>query len=243
MNNFKLSIIGYGRMGQEIEKQAKDQGISIHAIIDDKAALESSDLSGSVAIEFSQPDAAFDNLCILAKRSIPTICGTTGWYDQIETLRKEVKANNSAFLYASNFALGVHGFWNVVKQAAQTFNKLDDFDVFLHEIHHKNKKDSPSGTALSTADIVLSAIDRKTAIVTERLDRAPQAHEIHVSSTRGGDVFGDHIVTFDSPDGTIEITHKSKGRSGYAQGAINCAKWLADKNGFYSIDDYLKEIF
>lgn len=238
----KIAIIGYGKMGQAIEQEIKNTPFSISKIIDDEKSLRDAEFSSDeVAIEFTEPQAHLNNIKILASKKVDIVSGTTGCEEHIEEIKKIVLANNIGFLRGTNFALGVHLFWKIVQNSAQLIDKLDEYDVFGHEIHHSKKKDSPSGTAITTAEILLKNIQRKNNIVTEKINREISDNELHFSSTRGGNAFGIHEVYYDSPCDTIKISHTSKGRSSYSKGAINCAKWLQDKKGFFTVDNYIKD--
>ena len=241
----KVAIVGYGRMGKEIEKQALNSCISISKVID-SSLINSKDFKNinfspdEIVIEFSAPKSIVSNIKILSDKGVNIVCGTTGWLDEIEKVKKIVKDAKIGFLYASNFSIGVNLFWEVIKFSSNLLNSFVQYDVFASEIHHKDKKDSPSGTALTMGNILLNNFSRKNSLVSKTLDRNILPNEIHLSSTRGGNVIGDHIVNYDCPDDYIEIKHSSRSRSGYALGAIECAKWLKGKEGFFGIEDYMK---
>lgn len=240
----KIAIIGYGRMGKEIEAQAEALNIPIACIIDNAAVLENTSFDKDVvAIEFTQPDACLNNYKILANKGVSVVTGTTGWYDELASVKNLIEASNTGFLYASNFSIGVHLFWQIVGRASQLMNAVEDYDVFMHEFHHKDKKDSPSGTAITTAEIILGNLERKKKIHGDKFDRAPAPDELHVSSTRGGHIIGRHSVFMDGAHDSIEITHDAKDRGGFTLGALYSAQWLHGKKGFYSIEDYLEERF
>lgn len=252
----KIMLVGYGKMGQMIERCALAQGHRISIIVDpyvtessdgqivdktiSKANLDFTD----VAIEFSQPSAAAKNLIALAKRKIPVITGTTGWYDELDKVKAAVDEEESSLLWASNFSIGVNLFFRVAWYASGLVNKFDEFDIGGFEAHHNKKLDSPSGTAKTLAEGVLSKIDRKKKIVWELMNHKPEADELHFSSLRMGSVPGQHSLFFDSPADTIEITHTARSREGFAMGAIRAAQWLIEKNrqGVFTIDEMLQDI-
>ena len=239
----KIAIIGYGKMGKMVEQEARNLDIPISQVIDNKNDLLASDFDDDeVAIEFTEPITCIENIEILASKGVNISCGTTGWHENIEKEQKIIATSGIGFIYATNFAIGVNIFWKIVKEAACIMDKFEEYDVFGHEIHHNKKKDSPSGTALTTAKILVDNIKRKKHIITERIDREIKPDELHFSSTRGGYVIGKHEVVFDSSLDSIKISHDSKGRSTYARGAINCAKWIKNKKGFFSINDYMEEL-
>ncbi len=253
----KIALIGYGKMGHEIERIALGAGQrknEIALIVDPNSAgaktIAEADFNGAkidVAIEFSHPEAVLQNIDALLKRKIPIVVGTTGWYDHLKEVEQKVNEAQGTLLWASNFSIGVHLFWKMVERGAQLMNRFDEYDIFGNEFHHNQKADSPSGTAKTTAEILMKNIDRKTTLVTQEMMRKIEPHELHFSSTRGGSIPGTHSVYFDSPADTIEITHTARSRNGFAMGAIRSAEWLtsqyrAGKRGFFSIEDYLKDI-
>jgi 4-hydroxy-tetrahydrodipicolinate reductase len=168
--------------------------------------------------------------------------GTTGWENIREQIAKKVDEAGIGFIWGSNFSVGANLFVNFVGKATAIINKFPEYDILLHEYHHKRKKDSPSGTALMTAEEIINKSDKKSAIVTERLDRQIKADELHVSSTRGGDIPGTHIVMFDSVADTIELTHRARNRGGFALGSVIAAEWIINKKGFIKVEDFFKEL-
>ncbi len=170
------------------------------------------------------------------------VVGTTGWYDRMEEVRELVERGGIGFIWAGNFSIGVNVFFNVVRTAASIFNRFDRYDPFIHEYHHREKMDSPSGTAVMTGSILLEEIERKERVVTETLRRRIAPEELHISSTRGGSVFGTHTVTFDSDVDTVEIKHTAKGRMGFATGAVTAAEWIVGRKGFFGIEEMMDEI-
>ncbi|MDR2864732.1 MAG: 4-hydroxy-tetrahydrodipicolinate reductase [Spirochaetaceae bacterium] len=256
-----IIISGYGRMGKAIAEQALEKGHTISAIIDpDKDAslpekgipvykdiqeLSCLELAKSdVAIDFTHPSVALDNIKKFAQKKISLVVGTTGWYDELSEVKKIIENSGSSLLYASNFSLGVNLFYKIVSYTARLFDAFDEYDVAGFEVHHNKKADSPSGTAKSIARIVLDNMDRKTKIVYDKLDRPPENEELHFASLRGGLVPGTHTLYFDSPADTIEITHRARNRNGLAAGAIIAAEWLVNtvrsgNNGVYEFTDVL----
>lgn len=225
----KLVIVGYGKMGKAIEKVAIEKNIPIEKIIKNFEELESyTPSSEDVAIEFTTPEACLKNLKLLTQKGIPTVCGTTAWYDHINELKELVAKNNSSFIYGENFAIGVHMFWRTLKEASQAFSKQPTYSSHIEETHNSKKKDAPSGTAKKTLEVM-----RENNIT----------DEINIKSHRIEDAMGQHIVTFESDEDTVQISHTSKGRAGYAAGAIECAKWIQNKKGFFDINDYLEDIY
>jgi len=242
-------IVGYGHMGREIEKALTARGHVVVGRIDpldpgaDARVIEPSLLSDcDVAIEFSLPAAVGENAATYADSGIPAVIGTTGW----EAIRPDVlaraAANGNSLVWGNNFSIGANLFARIATVAAKYANSFDEYDAFLHEYHHRRKKDSPSGTALMVAQRVVAELDTKSSVVTERLDRPPAPEELHVSSTRGGSVPGTHTLTFDSDADTIEITHRARNRSGFASGAVRAAEWLLVNPGVHAADDVFDAI-
>jgi 4-hydroxy-tetrahydrodipicolinate reductase len=241
----KLGIIGYGKMGQLIEEIALKQGHEVNAIIDPTRGTKISEESlkeVDVCIDFSLPATAVENIEVLAKLGKNIVVGTTGWYDQMGQVEKIVAENSVGLIWSGNFSLGVNAFFKIIKDASKVFNNLENYDVMVHEVHHKNKADSPSGTAKMIGDRIIENLNRKDKIVTEELKRKIEENELHISSTRGGSIPGTHSVLFDSDEDTIELKHTARGRVGFAVGAVKAAEFLSGKKGFFSIDDLMKSV-
>ena len=250
-----IALIGYGKMGRMIEQIARNSGYNITAVIDpaaeetglkiNKTIAEVDFSSIDAAIEFTQPDKAAENIIALAERKIPVVVGTTGWHDRLGEIVKAVEKANSSMLWASNFSIGVNMFYRIAWYAAELVNNFNEYDVGGFESHHNKKMDSPSGTAKTLAEGVLSRIDRKKKIVWETMNRKPEADEFHFPSLRMGSVPGTHSLFFDSSADTIEITHTARSREGFASGAVRAASWLTEKKryGVFTIDDMMKDIF
>ena len=254
-----LAIIGCGKMGKMIEQVACANGYGIKAIVDPfakdvpsgipcyKTINEASSLlkEADAAIEFTQPDTAVANIALLAEQNIPIVTGTTGWFDRMDEVKKIIEAKNGSLLWASNFSIGVNMFYRIAWYAAQLANNFPEYDAGGFEAHHNKKIDSPSGTAKTLAEGVLSRIDRKNKIIWEALDRKIEADELHFPSLRMGSVTGTHSLFFDSPADIIEITHTARSREGFATGAIKAAMWLASNKlkGIFTIDDMMKDLF
>lgn len=245
----KIALIGYGNMGKVIQKIAESKGIEVVSIIDPnvsdstyKEINEESLKDVDVAIDFSRPTAVVESIKKVAELGKNLVVGTTGWYDQMEDVKDIVSKSGIGFIWSGNFSLGVNIYFRILKNASKIINNFDDYDIFVHEFHHRGKADSPSGTATMIGDILLNEIDRKKRIVTEELKRKIEDDEVHISSTRGGSIPGTHVVGFDSLADTIELKHTARGREGFALGAVMAAKWIHGKKGFFNIDDFMKEI-
>ena len=170
------------------------------------------------------------------------VVGTTGWYDKLEDVKKLVKKNNVGLLYCPNFSLGVNLFYQIINTASHIFNKFDDYDMMISEIHHKNKVDSPSGTALSLAQLIVQNVKRKKEILKDTSKEKIKPEQLHVTSTRVGSVIGQHSVMFDSDADSIEITHTAKNRRGFALGALLAAEWIIGKKGVYTMKDVMSSL-
>lgn len=223
-------------MGKEIESVADEQDITISCICDiDKPFSSSTDFD--VAIDFTTPSAVINNVEILANMGKNIVIGTTGWYDKIESVRQIAKDKNVGIVWSSNFSIGMQMFFQLAQLAATLIDNIDEYDIMLNEIHHSHKSDAPSGTALNIANIILSHCKRKNIIQTETLHRQINPNELHISSLRGGHINGQHNIIIDSKFDTITLQHNAKTRRGFAVGAIQAAKWLHNKKGFYCFDD------
>ena len=243
-----VGIIGYGKMGHEIEKVAKDKGITIRTIDlnDDNANFkeinEESMKDVDVCIDFTHPDSVVENIEKISKFGKNIVVGTTGWYDKLEDVKKIIEQTGTGLIWSGNFSVGVNIYFKIIENAAKIMDKFDDYDAFVHEFHHNKKADSPSGTAVMIGEILTGNIERKKRVVTEELKRKIAADELHISSTRGGSIPGTHIVGFDSATDTIELKHTARNRQGFALGAIMATQWIQGKKGFYDINDMMKEI-
>jgi 4-hydroxy-tetrahydrodipicolinate reductase len=239
----KLALIGYGKMGQIIETLAVEKGHEITAMVDPyaegchKKITQEAISRAEVCIDFSHPQVVVENIKQIAALGKNMVIGTTGWYDQLNTVKQIVEANQVGLIWSGNFSIGVNALFKIVEYAAKVFNNLPDYDVLGHEWHHQNKADSPSGTANMLGKILLDNIERKQKLVYEMLDRKIESDELHFSSSRGGAIPGTHLVMFDSAVDTIEIKHTARGRQGFATGAIMAAEFIKDKTGFYNIND------
>ncbi len=235
-------------MGREVEAALLARGHETAGRIDPQAGgADSSELNtawlkkADAAIEFSLPEGLAKNIPLYAQTGTPVVVGTTGWEDRRAEYRSIIEESGGALLWGSNFSLGAHIFWKLAGRAASLVQDIQDYDLMVHEFHHRFKKDSPSGTALTTAEKLLENCPRKKSIVTERLDRPIRKEELHVSSTRGGSVPGTHQVLLDSPADTLEVRHTARNRQGFASGAVMAAEWLQGRRGFFQIEDFIAD--
>ncbi|MDR1095913.1 MAG: 4-hydroxy-tetrahydrodipicolinate reductase [Spirochaetaceae bacterium] len=252
-----IAIVGYGKMGRLIEKTALARGHAVAAVVDPFAAADVNrtaaggqavvktvaDAHGpvDVAIEFSSPASAVDNIKALLAAGFPVVTGTTGWYDRLPEVEAAVKAADGALLWSSNYAIGVRLFLKIAAYAAKITDMYTEYDIAGYESHHNKKADSPSGTAKTLVEKVLAAQSRKTRAVYDKLDRPPAGDELHFASLRTGSDPGTHALFFDSDADTIEIKHRARNRDGLALGAVRAAEWLAaaPRHGVFTLDDML----
>jgi 4-hydroxy-tetrahydrodipicolinate reductase len=231
-----IALIGFGKMGREIDSMARDQGETIARVFDSRHAVTPDALAGiDMCVEFSTPGAVLSNIRAAIEAKCDIVVGTTGWEKHLPEFKDAVK--DSGLLYSSNFSLGMNYFFRIVNRAAELMNHANDYDPYVQEIHHRQKVDSPSGTALTLARILLNSIDRKTEILTRPPDGKIGPETLHVTSTRVGTVAGTHTIGFDSEADLIELKHVAKNRRGFAIGALTAARWLRGRKGIYTMDD------
>ncbi|RDY61081.1 4-hydroxy-tetrahydrodipicolinate reductase [Flagellimonas nanhaiensis] len=228
-----IGLFGYGKMGKMIEQLALQRGHNIVAKVDvDTKHINFSEMD--VAIDFSTPDAAFNNITASIKNSVPIISGTTGWlaqYDQVVELCKE---KQGALIYASNFSLGVNIFFELNAYLAKMMSNLEQYNVSMEEIHHTQKLDAPSGTAITLAEGIIE----HTTYQDWQMESTGK-HSIPITSKREGTVPGTHTVSYESDVDKIEIKHEAHNRKGFALGAVIAAEWIQGKTGIFSMRDVL----
>jgi 4-hydroxy-tetrahydrodipicolinate reductase len=235
----KLALIGYGKMGRAIEAIAVDRGhtILLKVSSDNPQALEAGRLKeADAAIEFTGPESAYNNIIRGLDAGIPVVCGSTGWLGKLDAVRQYCQQNNGAFLYASNFSVGVNIFFELNKRLAALMSTHPDYEPRITEIHHTEKKDAPSGTAITLAEQLLEKIHRKKGWVNHISDNLD---ELEILSERMDPAPGTHIVAYGSAIDTITITHEAHNRKGFATGAVLAAEFLAGKKGVYRMSDVL----
>lgn len=234
-----IALVGYGKMGKLIEELAPSHGISVSARIrgtdnltPDSLTLERL-LGADVAVEFSKPDVAFGNLMRLAALKVPTVCGTTGWFEKLSEVREAYQKQNGTLIYGPNFSIGVNIFDRIVREAAKLFastgDSINEYSAWGWEAHHEQKKDAPSGTLLKFA---------------ETMRQAGFGREINLSATRAGYIPGTHEIGFDSVADTITLRHTARSREGFAHGALKAAKWASEisekgRKGVYEFSEIL----
>lgn len=237
----KLALIGYGKLGKAIEEIALKRGHEILLRVT-KENAQSYDLSNcDMAIESTNPESVISNINKCMDSNIPVVVGTTGWYAQFDEVKNKVLEKNGSLVYATNFSVGVHLFWQANRALAKMMRGFSDYDVSITEIHHTAKKDAPSGTAITTAEILLEELETKKhwKLVNE-LERNND-DDIQIKAIREGDAKGTHIVTYESEVDRIELKHEAFSRAGFALGAVLAAEYLHNKKGVYSMRDVLKE--
>lgn len=245
----KIALIGYGKMGQMVEKAVKARGHEIVATIDpfgEKASakvITKATLSGAeAAIEFTSPQSVMANIKALVPLGIPLVVGTTGWHDRHDEVAKLVEEHEGALCWAMNFSLGVNLFYKVVEKAAAIVGAHPAYDAGGYEVHHNQKADSPSGTARAIAERMLAAMPGKSRVEYGLVDRKPDPEEIHYASLRVGAVPGTHAVLFDSAFDTIELKHTARTREGFAEGAAIACEWIAGRKGMRCFDEYFSAV-
>ena len=235
----KLALIGYGKMGKTIEEIAVQRGhtIVLKIDIDNADQFTKENVSkAEVAIEFTGPHSAYDNVKKLMKFGVATVCGSTGWVEKLPEINEDCKKYNAAFVYASNFSVGVNIFFEVNKRLAALMKDHEDYEIQLTEIHHTEKKDAPSGTAITLAEQVLENISRKRNWVNHISDNP---EDLEVLSERIDPAAGTHKVKYSSGIDDIEIIHTAHTRKGFALGAVLAAEFLKGKKGVYGMKDVL----
>jgi 4-hydroxy-tetrahydrodipicolinate reductase len=239
-----IALIGYGKMGQIIERFAIERGHEIVLKIGSQNLNEltvSNLKKADVAIDFSLPDAAIKNIYTCFEANVPLVVGTTGWYGQLQEIKNECLLNNNTLLYGSNFSIGVNLFFHINEVLAKIMNNYPAYDVQVEEIHHTQKLDSPSGTAMTIAEEIISRLDRKGEWVNE-LNGSVSAEvlkpeQLLIASERIENIPGTHTVVYSSEVDEIEIKHTAHNRAGFALGAVVAAEWLENKQGFFNISD------
>lgn len=230
----KIAIVGYGKMGKIIEQIAESRGHEIVAKLSETPTKENLN-NAEVAIEFSNPEVAFENIKICLENQIPVICGTTGWLQQKLEIEKIALENKSAFLYGSNFSLGVNLFFALNEKLADLMKNVNEYQVQLEEIHHVHKLDAPSGTAISIAEGIIKNDKRFDAW---KLDETKE-NQLGIFAIRQDEVPGTHSVFYKSEVDEIEIKHTAFNRNGFALGAVIAAEWILNKKGNFTMKDVL----
>lgn len=236
----RLAIIGYGKMGKSIENLAKSRGHAISRIIGQQNDHELNKIDANntdVAIEFSTPEVAGLNIKNLLASGIPVVSGTTGWLDELNEVIQYAKTKHRCFFYASNFSYSLYLFNQIQKDLAKIMNGFTEYDIRIEEIHHIEKKDKPSGTAISLANVIIEHIERKSKWV---CDTIPKRDELLIQSKRISGVPGTHNIIYSSNKDEIMIQHKAKDRQIFAIGALDAAEFIMEKTGFFTMADLIE---
>lgn len=241
----KLALVGTGQMGQAVAAEATDGPHEIvvrfnsnRPFLDaERSVLDEVD----VAIDFSLPSLAVPHLRRYCEWHLPVVMGTTGWYDDLEEVQFLVEQHDASVLYAPNFSIGVAVLSRAVDRVAGLMDEIEDYDAFVHELHHTKKTDSPSGTAQMLGEQIVDGLARKDHVEPEAQHQRIDPEAVHVTSTRAGTAFGEHTVGFDSPYDRIALRHHAKNRRGFAVGALRAAEWLQGRNGLFTLDDVLDD--
>ncbi len=236
----KLALIGYGKMGKAIEEIAQQRGHQVVLAINRSNAddFTKEKLAGAdLAIEFTGPHSAYANVKKCLEAGIPVVCGSTGWTDKLEEMKNLATEHQQGFIYASNFSVGVNIFFEVNKRLASLMASRDEYDVLIEETHHTQKKDTPSGTAITLAEQIISVNGRKKQWVNEISDRP---EDLEIISQRIDPAPGTHSTRYSSPIDTIEIIHTAHSRKGFAAGAVLAAEFLEHKKGNFTMNDVLQ---
>jgi 4-hydroxy-tetrahydrodipicolinate reductase len=234
-----IALIGYGKMGKIIEETALARGHQVVLKID---VDNLNDLTGAnlkkadAAIEFTGPHSAFQNVMTCLQAGIPLVCGSTGWLDKYEDARRFCLQQNGSFIYASNFSIGVNIFFEVNKRLAEMMNAQGGYEVSITEVHHTQKKDAPSGTAISLAEQVLRRVERKKLWVNHISDNPD---ELEIISDRMDPAPGTHKIKYSSPVDDIEIIHEAHNRMGFAEGAVLAAEYIHKRKGVFTMKEVL----
>jgi 4-hydroxy-tetrahydrodipicolinate reductase len=237
----KIALLGYGKMGREIEEIALGRGHQIVLKVTEENAQSVTDAQlkqADVAIEFSRPESAFSNIIRCIRLRIPVVSGTTGWIDKLDEAKKECLKNESAFFYASNYSIGVNVFFQLNRYLARIMNQYEAYNPSMKEIHHIHKKDSPSGTGLTLANDILAEITRKTKWV-EGVGPGADSSLLQIESLREGEVPGTHTVSYSSGVDDITISHVAHNRKGFALGALLAAEYISSRKGVFGMNDLM----
>lgn len=235
----KIALIGYGKMGKEIERIAQDRGHSIVSIIDENnlSGFDSSEFKNAdVAIEFTTPASAMSNFRKCFEANVPVVAGTTGWLENMPEVKNACENKNQTFFYASNYSLGVNIFFAVNKYLAKIMNQFTDYAVKMEEVHHIHKLDAPSGTAITLAEGIIENVDRKN---NWHLETEMKPSDLAIHCIREGEVPGIHEIFYESEADIISIKHDAKNRKGFALGAVLAAEFTCGKKGFLGMQDML----
>lgn len=234
-----IAIIGYGKMGKTIEKVLNERGheVVLKITSKNKDLMTTENLQkADVAIEFTNPTSAVENFYKCFEAGLPVVSGSTGWFSQLESVKNKVKQHNGSLFYAPNFSVGVNIFFHINKLMAKLMNQQEEYDVDMEEIHHTEKLDSPSGTAIKTAEILLNELERKNNWVENTENKS---NELLITAKREPEVRGTHTVRYFSDIDELTFTHKAYSRKGFALGSVLAAEFIVSKKGIFEMKDML----
>jgi 4-hydroxy-tetrahydrodipicolinate reductase len=244
MKKPRIAIVGYGAMGKAIEQIALENEFEIAATYDiDDPITKDKKLDFDVAIDFTTPDVVMHNIKYLASKKKNIVIGTTGWYSQIEDVKKLAEKYQVGIVWGSNFSIGMQFFFRVIRRSAELLSVLNNFDIGITDIHHTRKKDAPSGTAISLAKLFVQNHPVYKDFSLNPIEVAQDKSKLQISSLRVGNVVGEHTVKIDSPFEEIEFTHSAKNRLGFASGVLEAASWIQNKKGFYGFEQVLESLW
>ena len=239
----KILLIGYGKMGRAIEQVARERGHQIVACVSDRQG----DISHichafqpSIAFEFTSPESAPSNIRALLEAGIPVVSGSTGWLSEWDAVAEVVREKGGSFFYASNFSLGMNLLFHLAEITGKFMEQHPDYEVSIEEVHHTEKKDMPSGTAITLAERLMRGMHSKK---TWKLNADSSSDTIGISAIRQANVPGTHTITFSSAIDTIQLSHTAHSRMGFASGAIHAGEWLLGKKGVFTMEDFLRDQF
>ena len=240
----KLGLVGYGKLGKEIERGALERGWRVVFKQNSTTSVpESAAAEADVVIHAATPVTVVPHVHEWAARKKQIVIGTTGWYDRLEEVKAMAERHRIGIVYASNFSVGVQAFFQLVRQASIIADKFPEYDLAIREVHHKEKVDAPSGTAIQAGKILLESVKRKKEIFSQSPGGKIHPDQLQIASVRVGSVVGEHSVLLDSAADTIEIRHAAKNRSGYAHGALLAAEWIQGKRGLFTMENVLADYF
>jgi 4-hydroxy-tetrahydrodipicolinate reductase len=241
----KIALLGYGKMGKEVEAAAREMGHSVAGKFHGDRMISPDTLRESgadVVIDFTQPSAVLTNVRVCAKAGIPIVIGTTGWDTEREKVKAMVAESGIGCIAGANFSVGVNLFLEIVRNAARLISAAN-YDVYITEAHHRTKKDFPSGTALRLSEAVLAGMKSKSRVASGlKQGEGVAADTLVVSSVRAGVITGTHTVGFDSEEDSIELTHTAKSRKGFATGSIRAAEWILKRKGYFTFEEHIADI-
>ncbi len=238
-----VALFGYGKMGKEIEKVLIERGHQITAIVGSNTDLSELNTDKiDVVIEFSTPQAAEKNISFCIKNQLPVVIGTTGWYDHLDQLSADCKANDSCMVHGTNFSIGVNVFFTINEALAKIMTANLGYECSVKEIHHTEKKDAPSGTGITIADDIIHHNAHYDSWENVNKSKISDPKVLSLESERLPDVPGTHVVSYENEIDRIDLTHTAKNRKGFALGSVLAAEWIKDKKGVFSIKEIMPEL-